>query len=320
MSENLLDVKHLKKYFKTSAGMLHAVDDVSFTIPKGKTLGVVGESGCGKSTLGRTILRLYEPTGGEISFQGQSIGTLSKKEFHRIRPKMQMIFQDPYSSLNGRMTVSQLIAEPLIVNRVCRNKREIEEKVRKMMDTVGLADRLAMAYPHELDGGRRQRIGVARALILEPEFVVCDEPVSALDVSIQAQILNLLMDLQERMGLTYLFITHDLSVVKHISDEIMVMYLGKCVERAPADEIFSNPVHPYTKALLAAIPIPSVESCHKRRTLLQGEVTSPVNPKPGCRFAARCPRAEEACRQGEMELQEVAPGHFAACRFAAARI
>ena len=320
MSENLLDVKHLKKYFKTSAGMLHAVDDVSFAIPKGKTLGVVGESGCGKSTLGRTILRLYEPTGGEISFQGQSIANLSKKEFHRIRPKMQMIFQDPYSSLNGRMTVSQLIAEPLIVNKVCRNKREIEEKVRKMMDTVGLADRLSMAYPHELDGGRRQRIGVARALILEPEFVVCDEPVSALDVSIQAQILNLLMDLQEQMGLTYLFITHDLSVVKHISDEIMVMYLGKCVERAPADEIFSNPVHPYTKALLAAIPIPSVESCHKRRTLLQGEVTSPVNPKPGCRFAARCPRAEEACRQGEMALQEVSPGHFAACRFAAARI
>lgn len=313
MSENLLEVKNLKKYFKTSSGMLHAVDDVSFTIPSGKTMGVVGESGCGKSTLGRTLLQLYDPTEGEILFKGKNIASLSKKEFHQIRPKMQMIFQDPYSSLNGRMTVHQLIAEPLIVNKVCRNKREIEERVNKIMDTVGLASRLAMAYPHELDGGRRQRIGIARALVLEPEFVVCDEPVSALDVSIQAQILNLLMDLQEQMGLTYLFITHDLSVVKHISDEIMVMYLGKCVERAPADEIFKNPVHPYTKALLAAIPIPSVESCHKKRTLLQGEVTSPINPKPGCRFAARCAYATDACRQGDIPLREVSPGHFAAC-------
>lgn len=313
MSGNLLEVKNLKKYFKTSSGMLHAVDDVSFTIPAGRTMGVVGESGCGKSTLGRTLLQLYDPTEGEILFKGKNIASLSKKEFHQIRPKMQMIFQDPYSSLNGRMTVQQLIAEPLIVNKVCRNKREIEERVNKIMDTVGLAGRLAMAYPHELDGGRRQRIGIARALVLEPEFVVCDEPVSALDVSIQAQILNLLMDLQEQMGLTYLFITHDLSVVKHISDEIMVMYLGKCVERAPADEIFKNPVHPYTKALLAAIPIPSVESCHKRRTLLQGEVTSPINPKPGCRFAARCAYATDACRQGDIPLREVGPGHFAAC-------
>ena len=244
MSEILLDVKHLKKYFKTSAGMLHAVDDVSFTLPKGKTMGVVGESGCGKSTLGRTLLQLYEPTEGEILFHGTNVANQNKKTLNKIRPKMQMIFQDPYSSLNGRMTVHQLIAEPLIVNKVCKNKQEIEEKVNKMMDTVGLASRLAMAYPHELDGGRRQRIGVARALILEPEFVVCDEPVSALDVSIQAQILNLLMDLQDQMGLTYLFITHDLSVVKHISDEIMVMYLGKCVERAPAKEIFRNPLHP----------------------------------------------------------------------------
>ena len=224
-----------------------------------------------------------------------------------------MIFQDPYSSLNGRMTVQQLIAEPLIVNKVCKNKKEIQERVSEIMDTVGLSERLAMAYPHELDGGRRQRIGVARALVLNPEFVVCDEPVSALDVSIQAQILNLLMDLQEQMGLTYLFITHDLSVVKHISDEIMVMYLGKCVEKAPAEEIFCNPVHPYTKALLAAIPIPSIESCHKRRTLLQGEVTSPINPKPGCRFAARCPLAKESCHSGEMPLVEVSPGHFSAC-------
>lgn len=315
MSQNLLEVNNLKKYFKTGAGMLHAVDDVSFTIPKGKTMGVVGESGCGKSTLGRTLLQLYAPTGGEILFQGKNVAELSKKEFDKVRPKMQMIFQDPYSSLNGRMNVFQLIAEPLIVNKICKSKREIEERVSKMMDTVGLASRLANAYPHDLDGGRRQRIGVARALILEPEFVVCDEPVSALDVSIQAQILNLLMDLQDQMGLTYMFITHDLSVVKHISDEIMVMYLGKCVEKAPADEIFNNPLHPYTKALLAAIPIPSVESCHKIRELLQGEVTSPVNPKPGCRFAARCPFASEKCHQGEFPLVEAAPGHYVACPY-----
>ena len=281
MSEILLEAVHLKKYFHTPGGTLHAVDDVSFSIPKGKTMGVVGESGCGKSTLGRTLLQLYEPSGGEILFHGKPVANLSKKEMKAVRPKMQMIFQDPYSSLNGRMTVQQLIAEPLIVNKVCKNKQEIQERVEQMMDTVGLAKRLIMSYPHELDGGRRQRIGVARALILKPEFVVCDEPVSALDVSIQAQILNLLMDLQDQMGLTYLFITHDLSVVKHISDEIMVMYLGKCVERAPSDEIFQNPIHPYTKALLAAIPIPSIESLHKRRQLLQGEVTSPVNPKPG---------------------------------------
>ena len=307
----LLRVEHLCQYFKSNK----AVDDVSFTIPKGKTMGVVGESGCGKSTLGRTLLQLYAPTGGEILFHGKDVANLSKKEFNQTRPKMQMIFQDPYSSLNGRMNVFQLIAEPLIVNKVCKNKREIEERVSKMMETVGLAPRLANAYPHELDGGRRQRIGVARALILEPEFVVCDEPVSALDVSIQAQILNLLMDLQEQMGLTYMFITHDLSVVKHISDEIMVMYLGKCVERASSDEIFRNPLHPYTKALLAAIPIPSVDSCHVVRELLQGEVTSPVNPKPGCRFAARCPHAKESCRQGEFELTEVSPGHFVACPY-----
>ncbi len=311
-SDILVNVKNLKKYFKIPGGMVHAVDDVSFSIPRGKTVGVVGESGCGKSTLGRTLLRLYNPTAGEIDFQGKDIAALSKKELLQARPKMQMIFQDPYASLNGRMTVYQLIAEPLIVNKTCK-KEEMEDRINRMMDTVGLASRLSMAYPHELDGGRRQRIGVARALILEPEFVVCDEPVSALDVSIQAQILNLLMDLQDQMGLTYLFITHDLSVVKHISDEILVMYLGKCVESAPSEEIFLHPLHPYTKALLAAIPIPSVESCHKRRELLQGEVTSPVNPKPGCRFAARCPYASDKCRQGDIPLREVAPGHFVSC-------
>lgn len=313
MSEILLDVRNLKKYFRAGTGTLHAVDDVTFSIQKGKTLGVVGESGCGKSTLGRTILQLYQPTAGEVDFEGKNIAGLSKREFNRIRPRMQMIFQDPYSSLNGRMTVEQLIAEPLIVNKVCKNKKEIQEKVREIMDTVGLAQRLALAYPHELDGGRRQRIGVARALVLNPSFVVCDEPVSALDVSIQAQILNLLMDLQEQMGLTYLFITHDLSVVKHISDEIMVMYLGKCVERAPADEIFEHPLHPYTQALLAAIPIPSIESCHKKRELIQGEVTSPINPKPGCRFAVRCPYATNQCHQIDIPLREVYPGHYVAC-------
>ena len=313
MSDTILEVKNLKKYFKTSAGMLHAVDDLSFSVPRGKTIGVVGESGCGKSTLGRTLLRLHEPTSGEILFDGKNITGLKKKEMSQLRPKMQMIFQDPYASLNGRMTVRQLIAEPLIVNKVCKNKKEIDEKVSQIMDTVGLAQRLSMAYPHELDGGRRQRIGIARTLVLNPQFVVCDEPVSALDVSIQAQILNLLMDLQEERGLTYMFITHDLSVVKHISDRIMVMYMGKCVESAPADEIFENPLHPYTKGLLAAIPIPSIDSLHKERTVLQGEVTSPINPKPGCRFAARCAHACDRCHQEDFKLREVTPGHFTAC-------
>lgn len=311
--EKLLEVKHLKKYFSTPSGKLHAVDDVSFDIYKGTTLGVVGESGCGKSTLGSTLLNLLSPTGGEVIFRGQDVAAMSKREFHKVRPKMQMIFQDPYSSLNGRMTVQQLIAEPLLVNKVCKSRREVNDRVFKMMDTVGLASRLVNAYPHELDGGRRQRIGVARALILEPEFVVCDEPVSALDVSIQAQILNLLMDLQEEMHLTYMFITHDLSVVYHISDEIMVMYLGKCVEKAPSDVLFENPLHPYTQALLAAIPIPDISSRDKQRELLQGEVTSPVNPKPGCRFAARCPYASEACTKEDIPLKEVSPGHFVAC-------
>jgi len=313
MKDNLLEIRHLKKYFQTPSGRLHAVDDVSFQIEQGKTLGVVGESGCGKSTLGRTILCLNEPTEGEILFHGKDVVALKKKERKKLRPKMQMIFQDPYASLNGRMTVRQLIAEPLIVNKICKSKTELWERVENVMETVGLAERLALSYPHELDGGRRQRIGIARTLVLEPEFIVCDEPVSALDVSIQAQILNLLMDLQEERKLTYLFITHDLSVVKHISDEIMVMYLGKCVERAPAEEIFRNPLHPYTQALLAAIPIPSVESCHKKRELLQGEVTSPVNPKPGCRFAARCPFVREECKHKEVALQEITSGHFVAC-------
>ena len=313
MSDELIRVNHLKKYFKTGRGLLHAVDDVSFAIRRGETLGVVGESGCGKSTLGRTLLRLSEPTGGEVFFKGQNIVDLSRREMNRVRPAMQMIFQDPYASLNGRMTVQQLIAEPLIVNKVCRTRDELDSKVDQMMETVGLAQRLALAYPHELDGGRRQRIGVARTLVLDPEFVVCDEPVSALDVSIQAQILNLLMDLQEQMGLTYMFITHDLSVVRHISNRVMVMYLGKCVEMAESAEIFDNPLHPYTKALLAAIPIPSVTSKHKKREILQGEVTSPVNPKPGCRFAARCPYASPECLEGEIPMRDAGGGHAVAC-------
>ena len=276
-------------------------------------MGVVGESGCGKSTLGRTILQLHEPSAGKIFFSGREVTGLSKRAFKDVRPKMQMIFQDPYSSLNGRMNVRQLIAEPLIVNKICKNRREMDERIDHIMEIVGLASRLDMAYPHELDGGRRQRIGIARTLVLEPEFVVCDEPVSALDVSIQAQILNLLMDLHEELGLTYLFITHDLSVVRHISRRIMVMYLGKCVEIADAQQIFDNPLHPYTKALLSAIPIPSIESLHKHRELLQGEVTSPVNPKPGCRFAARCPHVSPTCLQGDISMLEVEPGHFTAC-------
>ena len=309
----ILQVQGLKKYFRTPGGLLHAVDDVSFDVPAGSTIGVVGESGCGKSTLGRTLLRLYEPTEGTVMFEGIDLASADKRTFAKLRPKMQMIFQDPYSSLNGRMTVRQLIAEPLIVNKVCKNKAELNRRVDEIMEVVGLANRLSMAYPHELDGGRRQRIGVARTLVLDPRFIVCDEPVSALDVSIQAQILNLLMDLQEERKLTYLFITHDLSVVRHISDRIMVMYLGKCVEEADSRELFRNPVHPYTKALLAAIPVPSVSSKHIKRELIQGEVTSPVNPRPGCRFASRCPHASDACRRGDIPMKEVAQGHYAAC-------
>lgn len=312
MSEILLDVKNLKKYFKTNAGMLHAVDDVSFSIEKGHTMGVVGESGCGKSTLGRTLLQLYEPTSGEIDFKGKNIANLSKKEFHQVRPKLQMIFQDPYSSLNGRMTVQQLIAEPLIVNKVCNNKKEIQERVSEIMDTVGLSERLAMAYPHELDGGRRQRIGVARALVLNPEFVVCDEPVSALDVSVRAQVLNLIQELKKKKHLTYMFISHDLSVVKYISDRIAVMYLGRIVEIAEKNELYNNPQHPYTKALLSAIPIPDVDNKMKRE-ILTGDVPSPLNPPSGCYFHTRCKYATERCKTECPALHDVGNGHMVAC-------
>lgn len=309
----LIELQDLKKYFPVKNGSLHAVDGITLKIEQGKTLGVVGESGCGKSTLGRTVLRLQEPTAGKIFFDGKDIMSYSKRQFRTVRRQMQMIFQDPYSSLNPRMSVQELIAEPLLINKVYKTKSQVFEAVAGLMDTVGLAQRLSGAYPHELDGGRRQRIGVARALSLNPRFIVCDEPVSALDVSIQAQILNLLMDLQDGMGLTYMFITHDLSVVRHISNQIAVMYLGKCVELCPSKELFKNPVHPYTQALLKAIPIPKAEMRHKKAEVIRGEVSSPVNPKPGCRFAPRCPLAGERCTREDIPLMEVSDGHFVAC-------
>lgn len=311
-SAHLLEVQHLKKYFKTPGGMLHAVDDVSFTINAGKTLGVVGESGCGKSTLGRTILGLAPATEGEILFHGKSIVGLSGREQKHLYRDMQLVFQDPYSSLNPRFCVFDLIAEPLRVYKACKNHEELRQRVLTLMDTVGLAHRLAYAYPHELDGGRRQRIGIARALAMNPQFIVCDEPVSALDVSIQAQILNLLQDLQEQNGLAYMFITHDLSVVRYISDDIMVMYVGTVVEKSSAEELFEHPMHPYTQGLLSAIPLPVIDQ-PAAQVILQGEITSPVNPKPGCRFADRCPHATEACTKVQPELKEVSPNHFVAC-------
>jgi len=313
MSQPMIETVHLKKYFKVKAGWLHAVDDVNLTINAGQTLGVVGESGCGKSTLGRCLLRLLDATEGQVIYNGQDIIKFDKKRMRALRNEMQIIFQDPYSSLNPRMSVSEIIAEPLRVSKRFKSRAELREKVSQLMDIVGLAARLENSYPHELDGGRRQRIGVARALSIDPRFIVCDEPVSALDVSIQAQILNLLMDLQEDMGLTYMFITHDLSVVRHISNEILVMYLGQCVEQAESEELFNNPLHPYTKALLSAIQMPDLSYRSKKREVIRGEVTSPVNPKPGCRFADRCPHAAEACQKSELPLVEHAPNHYVAC-------
>lgn len=308
----LLEVKNLKKQFRTPHGMLHAVDDVSFKIEERKTLGVVGESGCGKSTLGRAIIHLSPKTSGQIFFDGKDVSEVDRSGLKELRKNMQMIFQDPYSSLNPRMSVFETISEPLIINKAVRNRKELNERVFKLMETVGLTQRLANSYPHELDGGRRQRIGVARALSLNPKFIVCDEPVSALDVSIQAQILNLMQDLQEEMGLTYLFITHDLSVVKHISDHILVMYLGKMVEYTSSQNLFENRYHPYTKALLAAVPIPLVRG-KKERKLLKGEITSPINPAPGCRFASRCEHVSAVCRQTDPEFVELTANHFVAC-------
>jgi len=310
MSETLMEVKHLKKYFNTPKGMLHAVDDVTFSIGKGKTMGVVGESGCGKSTLGRTLIHLYESTGGEILFNGEDITHVTKPKMRRLREEMQIIFQDPFSSLNPRMTVEETVREPL---ELCGRykKGQIQEEAERIMELVGIDERLRHAYPHELDGGRRQRVGIGRALALNPAFVVCDEPVSALDVSIQAQVLNLLQDLQEKSGVTYMFVTHDLSVVKHISDNICVMYLGQLVETAASKELFENPLHPYTKALLSAIPSVDIHR-KKERIILQGEIVSPVEPKPGCRFAARCPYASDKCREAQ-KLREISKGHFVSC-------
>ena len=308
----LLEVKDLKKYFRTPKGNLHAVDGVSFGIAKGETLGVVGESGCGKSTLGRVTIHLLEATSGSIFFEGKDISQLGRGEINVYRKDMQMIFQDPFSSLDPRLSVGNIIAEPLRIYKRYKDSADLSAQVGKLMDTVGLARRLANSYPHELDGGRRQRIGVARALSLNPKFIVCDEPVSALDVSIQAQILNLMQDLQAEMNLTYLFITHNMAVVKHISDNILVMYMGKMVEYAPAKRIFAERLHPYTKALLAAVPLP-VLGASKQRKLLKGEISSPVNPKPGCRFAKRCEFATAVCSVEEPAFIEVKDGHYAAC-------
>lgn len=312
MRETLLEVNNLVKYFKSKKGMLHAVDDISFTIERGKTLGIVGESGCGKSTTGRCILRLHEPTSGQILFEGQDILKLSPEKMREMRASMQIIFQDPFSSLNPRKTVSELIGEPLRLYGRYHSKQERDVRVLRLMDTVGLAPRFVNSYPHELDGGRRQRIGIARALALEPKFIVCDEPVSALDVSIQAQILNLLKELQESLGLTYIFITHDLSVVNYFSDDIMVMYLGRMMEKAPSETLFENPLHPYTKALLSAIPIPSLHN-RPERILLQGEITSPIDPPAGCRFAPRCRYCTAICTQQTPPVIEVEKDHFVAC-------
>jgi peptide/nickel transport system ATP-binding protein len=310
----LLEVKDLKKYFKTPRGLLHAVDGVNFTLNEGSTLGIVGESGCGKSTLGRVILRLLDPTDGEIIFNGKDVTSIIGNELHDFRRNMQMIFQDPFSSINPRMMVYNIIGEPLQIYKIYKDETEYDKKVRSLMDTVGLAERVAYQYPHELDGGRRQRVGIARALAINPKFIVCDEPVSALDVSIQAQILNLLQDLQKDRGLTYMFITHDLSVVRHISNDISVMYLGVMVEKSPSKDLFKRQYHPYTQALLSAIPQPKLVS-NKNRIILKGELASPINVKEGCRFAPRCLYAKDECRNITPKLREIVPNRFVACHF-----
>lgn len=310
----LLKVSGLKKYFNTPKGSLHAVDDISFSLDAGKTLGIVGESGCGKSTLGRVVLHLLSPTDGQIIFDGKDISKPDKQMLKSLHEEMQMIFQDPYSSINPRMTVSEIIGEPLKIFHKCATGAEYNQAVGKLMDTVGLAGRLYNTYPHELDGGRRQRIGIARALALNPKFIVCDEPVSALDVSIQAQILNLMQDLQEERKLTYIFITHDLSVVKHISDDIGVMYLGQMVEKTASKELFVKQLHPYTKALLSAIPRPKINQ-KTERILLRGEITSPINPADNCRFCKRCLYAQNKCYEKTPSLVEAENNHFVACHY-----
>lgn len=310
----LIQLKDLKTYFKLNGGAtLHAVDGINLDIMEGETIGVVGESGCGKSTLGRSILRLVEPTSGQIIYKGQDVTKISQRKFRPLRQDLQIIFQDPYASIDPRKSVIEVIAEYMIIHKTYAHRADIYNRAAELMDMVGLARRYANMYPHELDGGRRQRIGIARALSLNPKFIVCDEPVSALDVSIQAQILNLLMDLGDELNLTYLFITHDLSVVKHISDRIMVMYLGQAVEIAPSEELFNNPLHPYTQALLAAIPEPDLSKRDIPFKTIKGEVSSPINVKPGCRFCKRCEFATAACEGTDKPLVEVSPGHFVAC-------
>ncbi len=313
MNTPMIEVKNLKKYFRTPRGNLYAVDDVSFTIERGMTLGVVGESGCGKSTLGRVLLRLLPHTSGQFLFDGTDVLQLDIEEMKELRKKIQIIFQDPYGSLNPRFTTSQSIEEPLEILMPELDANQRNARIMELMDTVGLASRFVNAYPHELDGGRRQRIGVARALAVNPEFIVCDEPVSALDVSIQAQILNLVMDLQEKMNLSYMFITHDLSVVKHISDEILVMYLGQCIEKAPTEKLFSKPMHPYTQALISSIPLPDPRKQNRERHIIMGEVKSPIEPQPGCRFAPRCPHKIDKCVGKNIPLLEVEQDHLLSC-------
>ena len=312
MGKTLLEVKNLKKYFQVAAGLLHAVDDVSFRLAEGSTLGVVGESGCGKTTMGRVILRLIEPTSGEILFNGEDILTLNEEQMRYKRREMQLIFQDPFASLNPRKTIAETIEEPIALAGLIPDSDQRFMRVLDLMDTVGLAQRLINTYPHELDGGRRQRIGIARALAMNPRFIVCDEPVSALDVSIQAQILNLMKKIQKDTGITYIFITHDLSVVNHFSDDIAVMYLGRLVEKAPSVELFAAPLHPYTQALLSAIPVPRIRNRPERLTL-KGELSSPINPEPICRFANRCNYAKAICTREEPPLIEAKPSHFVAC-------
>lgn len=310
----ILETRDLQKYFKVNGGkQLHAVDSINLKIYSGDTLGVVGESGCGKSTLGRTLLKLIEPTGGQILYDGQDITKLSPAKMRPLRKEMQIIFQDPYSCIDPRKSVIETISEYLLIHKAYSNRQKTMNRAVELMDMVGLARRYANSYPHELDGGRRQRIGIARALSLNPKFIVCDEPVSALDVSIQAQILNLLMDLQDDLDLAYMFVTHDLSVVKHISDNIMVMYMGTCVELSASEELFGNPMHPYTKALLAAIPEPNLEHRNKEFPIIRGEVSSPIDPKPGCRFAARCEHCMAQCTQSNPEYTETSQGHYVAC-------
>lgn len=306
----VIEVKNLKKHFDVPGGVLYAVDGVSFKVEKGTTIGIVGESGCGKSTLGRTMIHLLESTGGQILFHGEDVTRLNRRELKKYREKVQIIFQDPYSSLNPRMTVEETIREPLRLSRRY-TKEQIEKASESLMEVTGIEERLQKSYPHELDGGRRQRVGIARALALNPDFVVCDEPVSALDVSIQAQILNLLMDIQDASGLTIMFITHDLSVVRHISDTIGVMYLGQLVEMASTEELFTEQLHPYTQALLSAVPSTDIHN-PSQRIVLKGELTSPINPKPGCRFRSRCPYACKQCGEPQ-QLVEVKEGHFVAC-------